>query len=184
MPFTCPRCSRTSQHPQDARQGYCAACRDWTGPWLVEVHDLGGCEVRVVTDPGVPPGSVMLSYARGAWQFFGADDAELLRFVRGGTVDLRSVQAYIAETYGPPGYTLADFARLAATAGTPEELPRFSEDDCRRRGEEILRQAVADCPPPAADNEVPARREEPDLTDHGGILWDDPMEWSPGDPEL
>jgi hypothetical protein len=29
--FTCPRCGRTSYHPEDARQGYCGACHDWTG---------------------------------------------------------------------------------------------------------------------------------------------------------
>jgi DNA-directed RNA polymerase subunit RPC12/RpoP len=29
--FTCPRCGRTSQNPEDARQGYCGACRDFTG---------------------------------------------------------------------------------------------------------------------------------------------------------
>lgn len=38
MPFTCPRCSRTSHSPDDAREGYCGACRAWTrplprGPW-------------------------------------------------------------------------------------------------------------------------------------------------------
>lgn len=29
--FTCPRCGLTSYHPKDAEQGYCGACRDWTG---------------------------------------------------------------------------------------------------------------------------------------------------------
>jgi hypothetical protein len=29
--FTCPRCQRTSHSPQDERQGYCAACGDFTG---------------------------------------------------------------------------------------------------------------------------------------------------------
>lgn len=29
--FTCPRCSRTSYHPQDKRYGYCGACHDYTG---------------------------------------------------------------------------------------------------------------------------------------------------------
>ena len=28
--FTCPRCQRTSHHPQDIAQGYCGACPDWT----------------------------------------------------------------------------------------------------------------------------------------------------------
>lgn len=30
-PFTCPRCARTSYHPQDLEEGYCGACHDWTG---------------------------------------------------------------------------------------------------------------------------------------------------------
>lgn len=29
--FTCPECERTSYHPVDAEEGYCGACRDWTG---------------------------------------------------------------------------------------------------------------------------------------------------------
>jgi ribosomal protein L37E len=34
--FTCPRCGRTSHNPNDAREGYCGACHDWTGEddWL------------------------------------------------------------------------------------------------------------------------------------------------------
>ncbi|MFJ1664826.1 hypothetical protein ACIOK4_00265 [Streptomyces bottropensis] len=31
LPFTCPRCTRTSHHPLDRRYGYCAACNDYTG---------------------------------------------------------------------------------------------------------------------------------------------------------
>jgi hypothetical protein len=30
--FTCPRCKRTSYNPNDAREGYCGACHDFTGP--------------------------------------------------------------------------------------------------------------------------------------------------------
>ena len=30
--FTCPKCGRTSHHPDDVREGYCGACHDWTGP--------------------------------------------------------------------------------------------------------------------------------------------------------
>lgn len=30
-PFTCPRCGRTSQHPNDVAEGYCGGCHDWTG---------------------------------------------------------------------------------------------------------------------------------------------------------
>lgn len=29
--FTCPRCRRTSHHPEDLRQGYCGACHAFTG---------------------------------------------------------------------------------------------------------------------------------------------------------
>ena len=29
---TCPRCGRTSYNRTDVREGYCAACHDWTGP--------------------------------------------------------------------------------------------------------------------------------------------------------
>jgi hypothetical protein len=28
--FTCPRCGRTSFHPDDLAEGYCGACHDWT----------------------------------------------------------------------------------------------------------------------------------------------------------
>jgi ribosomal protein L37E len=29
--FTCPRCDRTSYHPDDRKNGYCGACHDYTG---------------------------------------------------------------------------------------------------------------------------------------------------------
>lgn len=31
LPFTCPRCQRTSHHPDDKRYGYCGACHAYTG---------------------------------------------------------------------------------------------------------------------------------------------------------
>jgi hypothetical protein len=31
LPFTCPRCHRTSHHPDDKRYGYCGACHAYTG---------------------------------------------------------------------------------------------------------------------------------------------------------
>lgn len=31
VPYTCPRCGRTSAHPQDAEHGYCGACHAFTG---------------------------------------------------------------------------------------------------------------------------------------------------------
>lgn len=62
VPFTCPRCSRASHHPEDARQGYCGACRDWTAsePWVI---DVAGVRVQVVTDPSFPPGLVAFGAA-------------------------------------------------------------------------------------------------------------------------
>ncbi len=30
LSYTCPRCGRTSHHPDDVREGYCGACHDWT----------------------------------------------------------------------------------------------------------------------------------------------------------
>jgi hypothetical protein len=30
--FTCPRCLAASSSQQDAAEGYCGACHDWTGP--------------------------------------------------------------------------------------------------------------------------------------------------------
>jgi hypothetical protein len=41
--FTCPRCGRTSQNPNDEREGYCGHCHQWTGNdlWRFEVtHDV------------------------------------------------------------------------------------------------------------------------------------------------
>jgi len=40
MAFTCPRCGRTSHHPDDEREGYCGACHDWTGTPAVSADDL------------------------------------------------------------------------------------------------------------------------------------------------
>lgn len=46
--FTCPRCGRTSHHPQDVEHGYCGACHDFTAvPGLAAVlaelvHRAGG----------------------------------------------------------------------------------------------------------------------------------------------
>jgi hypothetical protein len=30
--ITCPRCGRTSYHPDDIAAGYCGACHDFTSP--------------------------------------------------------------------------------------------------------------------------------------------------------
>lgn len=38
--FTCPRCGRTSYHPQDAKWGYCGNCHSYTGDDLVTAHPV------------------------------------------------------------------------------------------------------------------------------------------------
>lgn len=38
QPFTCPRCGRTSWHPEDKRQGYCGACHAFTASPAVAVR--------------------------------------------------------------------------------------------------------------------------------------------------
>lgn len=55
MPFTCPRCSRTSHHPEDERHGYCGACHWWTGdPSLGSPEVLELVEAAGVIDPIEP----------------------------------------------------------------------------------------------------------------------------------
>ncbi|HEY7009046.1 MAG TPA: hypothetical protein VH395_08910 [Jatrophihabitantaceae bacterium] len=46
--FTCPRCGRTTYHPDDVAHGYCGACHWWTGdpelgaPEVIEQAELEG----------------------------------------------------------------------------------------------------------------------------------------------
>lgn len=47
--FTCPRCRRTSHHPDDIRNGYCGACHDYTG-----ADDLSALETLVGSAPPLP----------------------------------------------------------------------------------------------------------------------------------
>ena len=55
--FTCPRCGRTSHHPDDVREGYCGACRDWTrGEITGPLADVVAAAMGVVmtVDPAAP----------------------------------------------------------------------------------------------------------------------------------
>lgn len=36
--ITCPRCARTSYHPEDVAQGYCGACCWWTSDPQLAPH--------------------------------------------------------------------------------------------------------------------------------------------------
>lgn len=47
MPFTCPRCSRTSHHPADERFGYCGNCHDFTASPPGNVPNAGSTHIFV-----------------------------------------------------------------------------------------------------------------------------------------
>lgn len=47
MSFTCPRCSRTSHHPEDERHGYCGNCHDFTAPPAGNLPGAGATHVFV-----------------------------------------------------------------------------------------------------------------------------------------
>lgn len=56
--FSCPRCGASSASPDDFREGYCAACRDWTGGPLSrawswdELRRIAGVISRAAEDTG------------------------------------------------------------------------------------------------------------------------------------
>ena len=98
MPFTCPRCGQASHSPQDARQGYCGACHDWTAAVLAREPagdwQCPECGIRFLVPPAFPgpvlcgdcerPGhrAYMAQLERvtvvpGPWQFIGAAGSEL-----------------------------------------------------------------------------------------------------------
>jgi hypothetical protein len=47
MSFTCPRCGKTSHHPEDARHGYCGNCHDFTASPPGNVPNAGATHVFV-----------------------------------------------------------------------------------------------------------------------------------------
>jgi hypothetical protein len=47
MSFTCPRCHKTSHHPEDERHGYCANCHDFTAPPPGNVPNAGATHIFV-----------------------------------------------------------------------------------------------------------------------------------------
>lgn len=51
--FTCPRCGRSSHHPQDLEYGWCGACKEFTGEEATRLGllpHLQVCELRVLQD--------------------------------------------------------------------------------------------------------------------------------------
>jgi hypothetical protein len=63
--FTCPRCGMTSHNPNDAREGYCGNCHDWTAqPEAIaaDIVDPLWNDYRKVLAPGAFTGlAAMLS---------------------------------------------------------------------------------------------------------------------------
>jgi len=86
--FTCPRCGRTSGHPTDAREGYCGACHEWTGPrfGVIAEHNRHGGWGWTVFDR-------QAKAATGGWF---ADRVAAER-----TADVLNSQAETIETYPP-----------------------------------------------------------------------------------
>jgi ribosomal protein L37E len=48
--ITCPRCGRTSYHPEDIRWGYCGSCHSYTGGERTESTDTA--EASYVEEKG------------------------------------------------------------------------------------------------------------------------------------
>ena len=55
-PFTCPDCGRTSMHPEDLRQGYCANCHAFTGIGLLVELGLPRTTIHPTLRPLPPAG--------------------------------------------------------------------------------------------------------------------------------
>lgn len=47
MSFTCPKCNKTSHHPDDERHGYCANCHDFTASPPGNLPNAGDTHVFV-----------------------------------------------------------------------------------------------------------------------------------------
>jgi hypothetical protein len=47
MSFQCPKCKKTSHHPEDERHGYCGNCHEFTGPPVGTLPNAGDTHVFV-----------------------------------------------------------------------------------------------------------------------------------------
>jgi len=69
--ITCPVCGRTSFHPRDVAEGYCAACHDWTSSPADEAeHDKPQAD-RLDEKPA--PGDVTLCIRCGCAMIYDDD---------------------------------------------------------------------------------------------------------------
>ena len=51
--FMCPKCGRVSHHPEDAREGYCGHCHEWTGELAGLTVDRRAGRVRLVVEQDI-----------------------------------------------------------------------------------------------------------------------------------
>ena len=108
----CPRCGRTSFHPDDEREGYCGNCHDWTrpGPAAIEpglapdgvvaqVYDLDG---RLLLEQKLKPGMDIEFLAQaGSAAAFDRTDGNVILVLFDGDTGARVVPPGM-----PPGMTL------------------------------------------------------------------------------
>lgn len=116
--FTCPRCGRTSHHPDDALDGYCGACRDFTRNEPV-TYQCPACGSLYSPSParrgpfacatGHEPAVMTPSYPHhgapaGAGPYGQADYEALAGIARSGAdLDPSAVEAWFRELYGIVG---------------------------------------------------------------------------------
>lgn len=120
--ITCPRCRRTSWHPEDVRQGYCGACHAYTTP-------KGGWVIAIGNPDGPPSDTVRAMLSPGR-RITDPDDAERL----GLTVEARRLREQanarthigqvLRDVQAGEVFTSPDFAPAELTAA--EDLPAGS----------------------------------------------------------
>lgn len=122
--ITCPRCGRTSHHPEDVAQGWCAACRDYTGANRdmvagVRVPFLDDLDDPMYFDIDANP----ITLARWSWLHHPQRFAEYRR-VAFDEIDLYAVSTVwlgLDHNFAPVGPPLI-FETMVFLAGTPEDM--------------------------------------------------------------
>jgi hypothetical protein len=164
--FACPACGRTAHNPEDARQGYCGACHDFTGRG--DVYECGQCGTRFI----VPP-----SHAGAVWCSCGAPEPMHASRESGPGHLTRGLWQFAASGPVPPSRPDA----AAAARYIAEEAERMA--DVRHpvvlsSGDTlsftVSRGLISSDPPP----ESAGSQDEADV-----YPYDSSMRWSPGDTE-
>jgi len=117
--ITCPRCGKTSHHPDDVREGYCGACHDFTGPADLEYAMTFGCQYgadpRRLTHPTWPPADA------DGWVTILAPDESSARACAFRLFGKRWAFIYPPGGHDPKFFPLGELARVHCTA---TEMPR------------------------------------------------------------